>query len=193
MHYTKTRNSDNLNIELKGIHTRYTLNPLKFKQMSIISTKSCFVIVLICFASFTLSQVSTAQVASKSLLTAKNGKSAPELSLVKKNRSNSADKKAPFMVLDLKNPTLEVFNHTLRILVTCDKNVFQLKGKASDKLSGIAGVAVGGKKVNVDAYGSFQTQLSLSKQYTVVSVVAYDNSGNKLIKELAIKTTAKSP
>lgn len=159
-------------------------------------TKFRFAIVLVCIASITFSrtgfcQTTLPQQPNKKLLSAeKSNKPVPELSLATKKKANSADKKAPKMVLHLNKPTLEVLNHTLRILVTSDKNLFLLKGKASDKVSGVAAVFVGGKKVNVDAYGSFRTHIRLTKPYNVVKVVAIDHSGNREVKELAIRTTA---
>ena len=145
---------------------------------------------IVIFVSVAFLNVAYAQVTSpnKQLLKA-SSKSTPDLSLVAKKKANSADKKAPRMVLHLNKPKLEVFNHTLRILVSCDKTEFLLKGKVEDKVSGVSSVIVDGKRVNVDAYGSFQTRIRLTQKYNVVSVIANDNSGNQVIKELAIKTT----
>ncbi|EAY27291.1 hypothetical protein [Microscilla marina] len=146
-----------------------------------------FIVIL---ASVAFLNTAQAQVASpdKQLLKA-SSKSTPELSLVTKNKANSTDKKAPRVVLNLHKPKLEVFNHTLRILVKCDKNEFLLTGKVEDKVSGVASVIVDGKRVNVDAYGSFQTRIRLTQKYNVISIIANDHSGNQVIKELAIKTT----
>lgn len=144
----------------------------------------------IIFVSVTFLNTAHAQVTSpnKQLLKA-SSKSTPDLSLVTKKKANSADKKAPRVVLHLNKPKLEVLNHTLRILVSCDKAEFLLKGKVEDKVSGVSSVIVDGKRVNVDAYGSFQTRIRLTQKYNVVSVIANDHSGNQVIKELAIKTT----
>lgn len=149
-----------------------------------------FRLLIIFFASITFTHTTFSQVNSpnKALLSASNN-TTPELSFINKKKANSADKKAPRMVLSLHKPTLEVFNHVLRILVSSDKGIFHLKGKVSDKVSGVAAVFVGGKKIDVDAYGSFQTNIRLTKQYNVVKVIAIDHSGNQEVKELAIKTT----
>lgn len=119
-----------------------------------------------------------------------HNKPATAKELAASQKKHPWDTKAPHMVLFLENPTLEVLTHTMRILVSCKADVFHLKGKAQDKVSGVKAVFVGEKQVKLDQTRRFEAYVPLTQAYTVVKVVALDKSGNEKVKELAIKRTA---
>ena len=92
-------------------------------------------------------------------------------------------------MLFLQKPVLEVLNHTMRILVKSDQNIFHLKGHASDLVSGMELVHINGNKVNIGEKGDFEAYIHLDKNYNLLKIEAMDKSGNIQVKEVAIRRT----
>ncbi|OJJ19214.1 hypothetical protein BKI52_20600 [marine bacterium AO1-C] len=154
--------------------------------MTFSTNKAFFVITLLVFTAV----FSTHAQNDKKILSASSQStpaSAKDMKLAKTKKP--WDKKAPKMVLFLQKPQLEVLNHTMRILVKSDKNIFHLKGNASDLVSGVEWVYINGNKVTVDKKGAFETYIHLDKDYNLVKIEAMDKSGNIRTKEVAIQRT----
>lgn len=154
------------------------------------TNKAFFVIAFLLLTSTLTYQQTLAQSNPKMMRASKKINPVSDKEIKKAKAHKPWDKKAPKMILRLHKPTLEVLNHTMRILVKSDKEIFHLKGKASDVISGVEEVRVDGHPVNVDEKGNFEAFVHLEKAYTVVKIEAIDKSGNSQLKEVAIQRTS---
>ncbi len=90
------------------------------------------------------------------------------------------DKTPPMIILDVKNG------------MTTSKIEFTIKGKVSDKGTGIASLTVNGNSVNVAQDGSFSYTVMLTEGVNTITIVATDKAGNKAIKTVKIKYMPKT-
>ena len=153
------------------------------------TNKAFFVITLLVFVVILPNGQSWAQTDNKML--SANSQSTPASAAAMKLAKTQKpwDKKGPKMVLFLQKPVLEVLNHSMRILVKSDKDIFHLKGQASDLISGVEQVYVNGSKVNIDKKGHFEAYIHLDKVYNLIKIEALDKSGNIRLKEVAVQRT----
>ena len=153
------------------------------------TNKAFFVITLFAFA-FILSKRQSWAQGDKKILSA-NSRSAPaSVAAMKFAKTQKPwDRKGPKMILALRKPILEVLNHSMRILVKSDKDIFHLKGQASDLISGVALIYVNGNEVKIDQKGHFEAYIHLAKAYNLIKIEAVDKSGNSCIKEVAVQRT----